>query len=365
VPAGSRTWLFDQLRTGPVRVSSISLVKALRRLHSIRELGITLTMPYRIPVTRIAALARFAGSAKVSAILRLPNHRRLATLVAFVHCLEATAQDDALEVLEALLRELFGDAINADNKARQRTMKDLNKAAITLAKACQMVLDDTLSDSELRAKLFEKIPREMLTQALDGVNTLTRPVDNVYFKELDAKYRTVRRFLPALIENVHFASNTAGKTLIDSLDWLRTNILLKKTGNEPPSEIVGKSWQRHILREDGTVNFHAYTFCVLEELRSPLKLRDVFVAPSWRYADPRAGLLNGAKWEATRPIICRTLGLSSTPGPTLNAMAAELDLAYRAVAARLPENSAVRFETIEGKLELVLSPLDKTVEPSD
>ncbi len=364
VPAGSRTSLFDQLRTGPVKVSSISLVKALRRLHSIRELGIKLTMPYHIPATRIAALARFAGSAKVSAILRLPNHRRLATLVAFVHCLEATAQDDALEVLEALLRELFGDAIKADNKARQRTMKDLDQAALTLAKACQMVLDDTLSDSELRAKLFQKIPREMLTRALDGVNTLTRPVDNVYYKELDAKYRTVRRFLPALIENVHFASNTAGKTLVDSLDWLRANILLKKPDNEPPTEIVGKSWKRHILHEDGTVNFHAYTFCVLEELRTALKLRDVFVAPSWRYADPRAGLLNGAKWEATRPIICRTLGLSATPGPTLDAMTAELDLAYRAVAARLPKNSAVRFETIEGKLELVLSPLDKTVEPT-
>lgn len=96
----------------------------------------------------------------------LLHNPRLATLVAFVHCLEATTQDDALEVLEALLRELFGDAIKADNKARQRTMKDLDQAAITLAKACQMVLDDTLSDSELRAKLFEKIPREMLTRAL-------------------------------------------------------------------------------------------------------------------------------------------------------------------------------------------------------
>ncbi len=51
----------------------------------------------------------------------------LATLVAFVHCLEATAQDDALELLEALLRELFGNAIKADRKARLRTLKDLDQ----------------------------------------------------------------------------------------------------------------------------------------------------------------------------------------------------------------------------------------------
>ena len=41
----------------------------------------------------------------------------------------------------------------------------------------------------------------------------------------------------------------------------------------------------------------------------------------------------------------------------------ELDATYRAVAARLPDNTHVRFKTIAGKLELVLSPLDKLEDP--
>jgi len=364
VPEGTRTSLLDQLRTGPTMISSLSLVQALHRLNSVRELGIKLPTLARIPAKRIAALARFAGIAKVSAILRLPKLRRLATLVAFVHCLEATAQDDALEVLEALLRELFNDAVKADKKARQRTIKDLDQAASTLAKACLVVLDNTLADEELRTMLFEKIPRETLTRALESVNELTRPDDNVYFKELDAKYKTVRRFLPALTEHIRFGSNAAGKPLLASLDWLRANVLLKKPDSAPPADIIGKSWQRHILHEDGTLDFHAYSFCVLEKLKNALKVRDVFVAPSWRYADPRAGLLNGAEWEAIRPIICRTLGLSVTPEPTLKAMAEELDQTYRAVAARLPDNLAVRFDIVKGKQEMILSPLDKMDEPA-
>ncbi|MCE1227150.1 MAG: Tn3 family transposase, partial [Geobacteraceae bacterium] len=234
----------------------------------------------------------------------------------------------------------------------------------TLAKACKMVLDNTLSDEELRGRLFERIPREILTRALDSVNALTNPADNVYFKELDAKYTTIRRFLPALTEHIRFGSNTAGEPIVASLDWLRANILLKKPVSAPPIEIIGKSWQRHIQHEDGTLNLHAYTFCVLDKLRTALKLRDVFVAPSWRYTDPRAGLLDGTEWEATRPIICRTLGLSATPEPTLKALASELDLTYRAVADRLPDNPAVRFDTIKGKQEMVLSPLDKMDEPA-
>ena len=45
-------------------------------------------------------------------------------------------------------------------------------------------------------------------------------------------------------------------------------------------------------------------------------------------------------------------------------MANELDRTYRAVAARLPSNPAVRFETAGNKHELVLSPLDKLEEPA-
>jgi hypothetical protein len=98
-------------------------------------------------------------------------------------------------------------------------------------------------------------------------------------------------------------------------------------------------------------------------LRIAIHRRDVFVSPSWRYADPRSGLLTGREWEATRPVICRTLGLSSDPAPILSALSQELDQTYRAVAARLPTNGAVRFETVEGKKDLVLSPLDKLEDP--
>ncbi len=364
VPVGSRSSPLDQLRKGPVMVSSRSLVVALMRLRSVRELGIRLPAAARIPATRVAALARFAGAAKVSAILRLPNPRRLATLVAFVHCLEASAQDDGLEVLEVLLRELFGDAIKADKKSRLRTLKDLDQAAATLASACQMLLDTSLPDGDLRTRLFEKIPRNALTLALEGVNALIRPADDVYYQELDAKYKTVRCFLPALVEHIRFGTNVAGQPVVAAFDWLRSNIARKKPGNDAPREVIRKPWQRHVLREDGNVDFHAYTFCVLNELHIALRRRDVFVSPSWRYADPRAGLLDGMEWEATRPIICRTLGLSAQPEPTLSALANELDRTYRAVAARLPDNPAVRFDQVGDKQELVLSPLDKLDEPA-
>jgi TnpA family transposase len=225
-------------------------------------------------------------------------------------------------------------------------------------------LSDIAADADGVAKLFEKIPRDTLTLALHGVNTLIRPADDVYYRELDARYRAVRRYLPTLLEQMHFDANVAGRPVVAAFDWLHANISAKKPDSDAPLEVVHKPWQRHVLREDGSIDFHAYTFCVLDELQTALKRRDVFVPQSWRYADPRAGLLDGAEWEATRPIICRTLGLTADPTPTLNALSAELDRTYRAVVARLPDNPAVRFETVGDKNELILSPFDKLDEPA-
>ena len=103
---------------------------------------------------------------------------------------------------------------------------------------------------------------------------------------------------------------------------------------------------------------------MLDQLLIALRRRDAFAKPSWRYADPRANLLGESEWEAMRPIVCRTLGLSAQPQPVLDALRAELDRTYREVAQRLPNNAAVRFETVNGKDELILTALEKLEEPA-
>ena len=102
---------------------------------------------------------------------------------------------------------------------------------------------------------------------------------------------------------------------------------------------------------------------MLSHLQTAIHRRDVFTRPSWRSADPRANLLSDVEWEATRPIVCRTLGLPPDPQPILDSLAVELDKTYREVARRLPDNPDVRFEKVKGKEELILTPLDALDEP--
>ncbi|MBA2728303.1 MAG: Tn3 family transposase, partial [Parachlamydiaceae bacterium] len=233
--------------------------------------------------------------------------------VAFVHCLKATAHDDALDVLDMLLRDLFSRALKEDKKKRLRTLKDLDQASTLLAKACQIFIDPSLSDAESRQKLFTKISRESLLKAMKEVEELVRPPDDVFYQELIARYRHIRRFLMPLLKGLNFDSNTVGKPVVAALNWMLDYELQKKPLFKAPKEVVHKPWQRYVFPENGEFDYRAYTFCVLNELHIALRRRDVFITQSWRYSDPRAGLLSNAEWESTKPIICRTLISQTIP----------------------------------------------------
>ena len=255
VPEGARVSLLDQIRSGPTRISGPAIRAAIDRLNAVRALGITVPMKAHIPSSRIASLARFANRAKAQAISRMPAARRLATLVAFVHCLEATAQDEVLEVLEILLHDLFGKAIMADQKARLRSLKDLDESAAALAEACRLLLDPELPDEYLRKKVFAKIPRASLENARERVSALIRPPDDVYYQELSEHYRSVKGYLPHVLTHISFEAAPAGRPLLAACDWLRDQQDRNKTDSDAPREVIDKAWQRYVVQKDGRVDY--------------------------------------------------------------------------------------------------------------
>jgi hypothetical protein len=358
VPDGGHQSLLDRLRNGPFRRSAPELIRALQRLEEVRRLGIDVGVSQRIPPGRVQALARFATTAKASAIQRLPEERRLATLVAFAVTLEATASDDALDLLDILITEAFSDATKAGEKARLRTIKDLDVAASQLGLVCHLVLDCTVADAELRSAIFKALQREDLEAALFQVDALVRPPDDLYYQELLKSWRRIRRIIPPFLKTLHFGSTPAGKAIGEALESLAGQDKLGELHGVPP-EVVTRGWRGYVFDKDGTVDSKAYVFCCLDRLRSALRRRDLFVAPSVRYADARIGLLSGAAWETSRSTICRSLGHSLSAGETITGLGRQLDQAYRTVAANLPANPSARVEMSDGKEELVLTALDK------
>jgi len=135
---------------------------------------------------------------------------------------------------------------------------------------------------------------------------------------------------------------------------------------EAPLAVVPPAWRRLVVQTVPTyrVDRKAYTFALLEQLQVALKRHDVFVAPSEKWADPRAKLLQGAAWEAARPQVCRGLGHTTDATAEMDTLSRHLDERYRRTASNLARNPFVRVEREKGRDTVVISPLEKLDEPA-
>jgi TnpA family transposase len=120
---------------------------------------------------------------------------------------------------------------------------------------------------------------------------------------------------------------------------------------------------QQVKTKDGGIDMLGYRLCVIDGLRKAFRRRDIYPLRSIRYGDPRKGLLSGVAWEAARPGICRTLGVSASAETELTLLTTRLDLAYRETAARVPENPAISILSTPTGPELSIERLEKIEEP--
>ena len=203
-----------------------------------------------------------------------------------------------------------------------------------------------------------------MRQAIETVDALARPAEDNYRQEFVERYQRVRRFLPTVLRQVQFHATPSGQPVQAALEFLRS-IEGKRAQdmNAAPLDIVTSPWRRLVISKASDVDRPAYTLCALERLQDSLRRRDLYVAPSERWGDPRAKLLQGACWEAERNQICRSLNLPLDADQTLARLRAQLDGAYRRTLDHLPENEAVSLDRNKRDRPLTLSHLDSVDEP--
>ena len=156
----------EQLRKSPTRSSGPALVNALNRLLTIRSLGISKLEVGKIPPIRFKVLSKAAFTLRAQAISRMPTTRRIATLVAWAYVMEAIAVDDALDVLDLLVKDILAKSEREGKKKRLRTLKDLDAAALQLSTACQVIISPSTDDPQVREEVWQRLTPEQLEEAI-------------------------------------------------------------------------------------------------------------------------------------------------------------------------------------------------------
>ena len=364
IPDKYRQSPLDRLREAPTRISGPALVDALIRLEEIRSLNVGKLDLSGIPPGRIVALARYAASARAQTISRMPNDRRIATLLAFAKSFEVTVVDDSLDLFDLLMTEILHGASGDGERERLRTIRDMDSAALELLRACKIIIDNRYREKKI-GDVFSAVSIESIQKAASTIEKFARPTDDDYHNELIGYYLSVRRFLAKLLKSVVFNATENGQKVLNSILFLKSiEGKSKPNMNNAPCDMIPKPRRRHVIDQDRNINRRAYTLCTLKCLQENLRRRDIYVDASDKWDDPRSKLLNGEQWKSVKVNVCRTLGRNETAKDELKKLTHQLDEAYKRTAINLPGNAHVRIECDNGNESLTVENLDKLEEPA-
>ncbi len=274
--------------------------------------------------------------------------------------LDAVAIDDALDLFALLMAtRLINPARSASAAERLASLPRLERASRLLAVA-QLELVKSLDAaaqagtglvaSAIWAVLEQVGSREALVGAAAVVEELV-PEDDGSAESalrvvLGERYRTVRPFLALLGGSGSLAAAGGGGKVLAAVRAL-PDLAVRKVKVKPlqrseiDDELVTPMWQRAVFANPGlaagVVDRDAYVVCVLEQLHKALWVRDVFAAPSNRWGDPRAQLLDGPAWEAVRPEVLDGFGLTTAVHEHLRGLVTVLDAGWAQLADHLTE----------------------------
>ncbi|WP_406203293.1 hypothetical protein [Streptomyces decoyicus] len=360
VPEGKRVSELERLRTPPTKSTGTAMVRAMERVEEISAFALGRVNLSRVPVNRLSTLARYGQLSKAQTIERAPEPRRTALLTAVVRQLEAQAVDDALDLFAVLMaNRLISPARRASDRDRLAMLPQLEKAARILAKASKILTEELdlvaeagtdLDVGALWAAVEKAVPRTAVVGAVATVEALVPEDDGsaeaAMREKLALRYNTVRPFLSLLGESDALGAAPAGRRVLAAVRPLPA--LSRRRVKDRPllprevdAELMPAMWKRAVFSNSklpqGAVDRDAYVVCLLEQLHRALNRRDVFASPSNRWADPRARLLDGPRWEAMKADVLAGLSLSEDAAEHLDQLVRALDAAWRQMADRLEE----------------------------
>lgn len=215
--------MIEELRRAPRRLAPGEFMSHLERIDAIREENLAPTGVMSVPAAVVERLARSARKIRPAALLRLPDPRRPATLAALFSAMEGIALDEAIELFDQLITQTRKNAAKDYAALRMRSLRDLDAAALILARVAGLALIDVSDEAGLlsaRDELVTEIDTEKIREAIDRTNQLARPPDDRHFQELCTYWRRVKRLFNGLLQRVEFSAAPSAEPVREALEFL-------------------------------------------------------------------------------------------------------------------------------------------------
>jgi TnpA family transposase len=346
VPGEEGRTPLTRLRESATRSSPASIGETVAKIRELQgwqvgEIDLACLTP-----NRRKFLAQLGRRSTNQALQRMAEERRYPILLAFLEDVHHELVDEAIDLFDRCLANTSSKAGRELDEFRLSVARATNEK-VRLCKAIgTIVLDTSIPDAEVRARIFQNLPETALRQAVEECDELIRPDDDNYFDLLAQRYGYLGQFVPEFLDALPFRSNTGGASLVRAVGLLRRLNAqgLRKLPGDTPTDFIPTKWRPYVVRPDGQLDRRYFELCVLWELRGALRAGDVWLQESRRYADPETYLIPLTLWPAKREEFCGLVPGIASGRERFAQRQRELEHHLLRFDRQLPKHGTVRME---------------------
>lgn len=202
----------EELKQPLTESTQKEIIRGFQRLKTFQRFPVDSWSLTAIPQGKLAHYAEYVAQAKSQNIKRMSSVKRTAHLVAFITVYRTIALDEVLLALDKFYTGLFNLSVAKEKKERLRSIKDLDKSAVTLANVGDILLDPSIQDQELRNHIYRFVTKEAIESAVLTVNDLTRnKAHPIAIDTLLENYSKFKKFIKRILDFIPFEGNRYGE----------------------------------------------------------------------------------------------------------------------------------------------------------
>ncbi len=188
------------IKANPSKPSVDAMLTLLDKLRVIEATGVLGVNLLWLNGNYQRALFHQVRKSSVTRLRELAEPRRRAALVCFLWQSYRDAVDQVVDMFDKLLTRASTQAQNELDEQLRRQRQTIQGSLTTLRSLGRIILDDAISDEELRAQLFAAVSREELVACMDKIGEWVSGKRSDLFHGIVGRHGMLRKFSPALLD---------------------------------------------------------------------------------------------------------------------------------------------------------------------
>ena len=341
VEAGETVSGLQGIKKNPAKPSAVAMRRLAERLTLIEATGVLGMDLEWLNRNYQRALFQYVRNCSAPRLRKLARPRRWTALVCFLRQSYRDGVDQAVDMFDKLLTRTFAHAERDLDQHLREQRKTIRSALVSLRSVGTLILDDAITDVELRRRVFQTVSRQELSAQMEQLSDWVTGSQSDVFHGVVKRFSYLRQFSPVLLRTLECFSDFEDVELpcwpaVQLLRDLNDNPK-RKLPKTAPIDFIPKRLLPLVVN-GGSPDRRSWECAVLVKLREELRSGNLAVRHSKRFGRLKDYFISDQQWDAARESFFLHSGLPADPNKVPAYLKDRLNKAYDVFLRTEPEN---------------------------